>query len=503
MAGSLRAGAFLRSLFAVPAIVVSLAASVQLEGTVYLRGGDNRIPLAGAFVAVRSAERGPFLVTVRTDSKGRYRIVNLRPQRLVVSASRPGYYTQLVGGRTGSEVPLDCSGGCSYAGIDFELIPGAVVSGVVLDRFGHPVERVSVSVAVRGRGGSKTTITDDRGRFRVAGLRPGDYVVRARFGRGSSGLTADPVQLELSAGEEHTGIRLSLAGLGAGSQTEDTARGSHSGFQVAGMVSGIGAGSEKRVRLRLNGISEQGQSYSARTDVSGRFTVEGVAVGRYAVTARSGRSRHSLGEVEVQGDIVGLVLVPAPTGSVAGKVQISADSPPAQVRLTFSSNQGSERRRVLVRAPRFEFQLPDLEPGSYRIVTTSRDVYVKGISQGDEIISADDVTISAGANRLEIVVAAEHGRVYGTIHEPGSGQPLPLARVALDGPKGMRPLQADQNGRFSFDRVVPGEYRICAWTDIDPNLISEEASWEAAGCEEKVIPVAPDSKVEIDLTATP
>ena len=101
------------------------------------------------------------------------------------------------------------------------------------------------------------------------------------------------------------------------------------------------------------------------------------------------------------------------------------------------------------------------------------------------------------------MVAAEHGRVYGTIHEPGTGQPLPLARVALDGAKGMRPLQADQNGRFSFDRVVPGEYRICAWTDIDPNLISEEASWEAAGCEEKVIPVAPDSEVEIDLTATP
>ena len=67
----------------------------------------------------------------------------------------------------------------------------------------------------------------------------------------------------------------------------------------------------------------------------------------------------------------------------------------------------------------------------------------------------------------------------------------------------MRPLQADQNGRFSFDRVVPGEYRICAWTDIDPNLIADEASWEAAGCEEKVIPVAPDSEVEIDLTATP
>ena len=278
-----------------PAIAVSLAASVDLEGTVYISSGDDRIPLAGAFVGVRSAERGPFLVTVRTDAKGRYRIVNLRPQRIVVSASRPGYYVELAGGRTGSEVPLDCSGGCSYAGIDFELIPGAVVSGMVLDRFGDPLERVRVSVAAQDRGGSKTSSTDDRGRFRVAGLRPGDYVVRARFGRGSSGLAADPVQLELSAGEEHTGIRFSLAGLGAGSPTEDTARGGHSGFQVAGMVSGIDAGGSRPARLRLNGISEPRQSYSARTDVSGRFTVEGVAVGRYAVTARSGPKEALLG----------------------------------------------------------------------------------------------------------------------------------------------------------------------------------------------------------------
>ena len=97
-----------------------------------------------------------------------------------------------------------------------------------------------------------------------------------------------------------------------------------------------------------------------------------------------------MGEVEVQGDIVGLVLVPVPTGSVAARVRVSTDSPPAQIRLTFSSNEGSERRRILARAPRFEFQLSDLEPGSYRIATNSRDVYIKGISRGDEIVSADD-----------------------------------------------------------------------------------------------------------------
>ena len=65
----------------------------------------------------------------------------------------------------------------------------------------------------------------------------------------------------------------------------------------------------------------------------------------------------------------------------------------------------------------------------------------------------------------------------------------------------MRSGQADQTGRFQFDKVIPGEYQICAWADIPPEAVAGEGSWEEAGCADKTFPVAAESDVEIDLTA--
>ena len=115
----------------------------------------------------------------------------------------------------------------------------------------------------------------------------------------------------------------------------------------------------------------------------------------------------------------------------------------------------------------------------------------------------DDVTVSSGTDRFDIVVAADHGQVYGTIREPRTRRPLPHARVALDGAAGKVLAQADQVGRFVFGKVVPGEYRICAWADILPDEVEDETRWEEAGCVHKIIPVEPDNQVEIDLTAAP
>jgi hypothetical protein len=64
-------------------------------------------------------------------------------------------------------------------------------------------------------------------------------------------------------------------------------------------------------------------------------------------------------------------------------------------------------------------------------------------------------------------------------------------------------MQADQNGRFDFDRVVPGEYRICAWSDPDTQPIFDDKTWAAAGGAVRKFSVETGSEVEIDLTAVP
>ena len=49
--------------------------------------------------------------------------------------------------------------------------------------------------------------------------------------------------------------------------------------------------------------------------------------------------------------------------------------------------------------------------------------------------------------------------------------------------------------------MIPGEYRICAWADIAPEAVEDEASWEQAGCADRIIPIDPASEIEIDLRA--
>jgi Carboxypeptidase regulatory-like domain len=113
------------------------------------------------------------------------------------------------------------------------------------------------------------------------------------------------------------------------------------------------------------------------------------------------------------------------------------------------------------------------------------------------------VILSPGLNRITVIAAADQSQVYGMILDPKTSQPLPNARVALQGDRGEYSVQTDQAGRFLFGKIIPGEYRICAWTDIAPERVAEEATWEQAGCQSRIIPIAPASEVEIDLKAAP
>ena len=139
---------------------------------------------------------------------------------------------------------------------------------------------------------------------------------------------------------------------------------------------------------------------------------------------------------------------------------------PAWLNIVFTSNEGLGGRGA--RATRADpgFQAAGLVPGSYQVQVHASALYVKDVLRNGRSVPSGELAISAGENRVEIVLAGDHGRVFGTIREPGTGDPLALARVALRGASRLRSQQADQMGAFLFDKVIPGEYQICAWSDI-------------------------------------
>ena len=158
-------------------------------------------------------------LTTSSDAMGRFAFRDLPACRGTLEAARDRYldgrYGQRRPGR-GLGTSVAILDGQAVRGLTIRLALGGVIGGQVLDRFGEPgtgvrVEALRYIPAPTGidlqLAGHE--VADDRGYFRIFGLAPGDYVVRARTttveGRATSQLparTAPPTPLcVLSTGD--------------------------------------------------------------------------------------------------------------------------------------------------------------------------------------------------------------------------------------------------------------------------------------------------------------
>ena len=129
-------------------------------------------------------ERSQF--SARTDGDGYYELTRLPPGRYLLSAQREGYVQPPVRVTVGRVPYVDLADGGTVGGHDLTLWRGGVVSGTVLDDRGEPVVKAQVLAYLRqsvaGRPmhpAGNGAMTDDRGSFRIYGLEPGLYTVRA------------------------------------------------------------------------------------------------------------------------------------------------------------------------------------------------------------------------------------------------------------------------------------------------------------------------------------
>ena len=382
----------------------------------------------------------------------------------------------------------------------FELIRGAVIAGSVVDQLAEPIDRVQVSVrsphgvadGVNGRDIARG-LTDDRGEFRLAGLSPGVYSVTARGNAPGLPRETLTVQVEVDEGQQFDGLTITFGG--------------RARFRVTGVLLGVRTENLGRARVRLEGAEGSGQDFSSIVADDGAFRFRRVIEGQYVASAvvRKGgstrRASHFLGVIDVRGDIDGLSLQPAATATLRATVE-NADSEAAfPLRVLFTSTEGLGSWWHRVGSGEHNFEIEGLVPGSYRLEARSSEAYVKGVRREGQVSHGREVDLSPGPNRLDILIAADHGRIYGTVREPGTRRPLPHARVALAGGNGKVSVRADQGAYFQFEKVIPGEYRICAWADILVDEVEQDARWREAECTHKIIPVEPESQVEIDLTA--
>jgi hypothetical protein len=118
---------------------------------------------------------------VETDLRGQFRIDRLGPGDYVVEARKYGFDTTR--GR-----PVTLRIGQAVESIDMTLTRGGAIAGTIVDEFGEPMHDVAVGVLQLQSAGGRTRAvrataqglrTDDRGQYRLFGIKPGTYVVQA------------------------------------------------------------------------------------------------------------------------------------------------------------------------------------------------------------------------------------------------------------------------------------------------------------------------------------
>ena len=497
----------------VSVLASSCAAAQSISGRVLEQVGNRQVPLKKALVSAGSPDGQQVFAVTRTDAEGRYLLADGVAGRVRLRASKYGYLPVAAGGKKQSELSVNCLE-ATCGPFDFELVKGAVIAGSVVDDLNEPVQRAYVWALTPGADATDAGQaqgegrSDDRGRFRIIGLAAGDYELHAAAGGrhgGDTTIRAGPVPIEIAAGEEISGVSLTL--------DEDTG----AAFTVSGRVTGVDLSSVGDHRVFMRSLRRRLQagprfgSHMYRLGRDGAFTIEEVPPGDYVFSyihhPRRGIARRlSLGVVTVKGPMQGLTLHPHEPAGLQGRVEADGSQLPNHVTIAFARTDGVGSSRAEAAFPDFSFHEPDLLPGTYNLSLRGKDLYIKTVRIGDQEVAPRGLVVKSGEIRdITLIVSSEFATVRGRVKPSRERRPDEQTaahyRVGLAGADGIVSVQTDQSGSFVFERLIPGPYRICAWSDRTDAEVRREPLWEAAGDAVRSFPAEPGSEIEIELTA--
>lgn len=463
-------------------------------------------PIRKALVQVYAGQRRMAF----TGDDGRFQLDGIPAGSYSVTAQKPGYFSQqelLRGGVTPVEV------GPKAGSAIVKLTPEAVLSGKVTSVNGTPLEHVSLRLNYidiregRRRWDFKgTTMTDEDGRYRFAGLRPGNYYVSAAPYTPLPDTMLEPDEPPKSgyAGAYYPGVpdlaSASPLQLAAGEKGEANLTLSEVPvYAISGTVSGYAP--NQGVALQVfdqSGVQvDQGIQFSPE---NGRFDVRAVAAGNYVIKAISSQGPNQTVRAEVRFTLsadlhnLHLVLTPAPSIPVAVQMESVAQrpqnaaaitrpvaaGPPVSVRLT-GAGPGTSEVYASYDSPDAPQTLSfrNVEAGRYSAIIDARESwYVASAVYGQTDLLSDDLVLTPGAppQALNIVLRNDSASIAGTVHAPDAftgtstivavPERLPKASCGIAYWYPPRDKSAEP-AEFALDGLAPGDYLVFAFDRID------------------------------------
>ncbi len=479
----------------------------KVEGRVV--NGVSGEPLRKVTLTLRRMAADAESLVSTSDPEGRFVFENVEPGTYQLTAERAGFLRQAYGSRTlpYPGTPITLSAGQHLRDLEFKLLPQGVISGRVVDEEGEPVPQVQV-MALRtggGRAGASMrggAMSNDVGEFRIAGLAPGRYHLRAMpmsFGRFFAeavrpgnpnapeegfrptyypGTTdrAGAAVIEVGAGQEVPGIMILLR------------RGPL--YRIQGKVVGLTAehpAREVRVALMPRGRDEPflgiAGSPGASVQADGSFLLTQVAPGSYyvAVTTFPGRMR-PLGRVPVEvtsSDLKDVVVTLGASLTLSGAVRVEGQPKTelGTVRVGLMAVEGVSFNPLSAEVKADgTFQIEDVMQDKYVVNVSAGqgDVYLKAVRIGGREAGDPELDLSnaEGHVTVELVLSTRVAVLEGTVTDgdkPAPGMFAVLTPEPFREGRGylVRGATSDQNGRFELRALRPGEYKLYAFEDAD------------------------------------
>jgi protocatechuate 3,4-dioxygenase beta subunit len=450
--------------------------------------------------------------SVASDASGHFIISGLPTgkYRLRIEANRfaaQSYGESRFGGR-GKDVEV--AAGQRVTGLDVRLIPCGVITGAVHDENGDPVEGAMVqSIPVgrrRGFQGGNQVQTNDLGQYRLYNLAPGQYLVQVSLQRPEDQQlqaaqqayvpmfypdVTDPstaATITVDAGAETQGIDIDVRPVHAvrisGRVVNDSSARSTQNAYVMLMP----AAADPHRRLRAVAMMTASR-YAANVEgPRGEFVISGVPAGSYWATANlqddqrqyQGRVLVQVGDADVQG-----VTIPVSAGvNLAGHVRVDPQRPFDYSKLAVVAIPadggpfGGQGARV---GPDGSFTLENLMAGNYRLRVSGfpEEYYLKAVrfGGGDVLETGLSVDSSSASAQLDVLLSAGGSTISGTVindEKPSQATvflvPDPPRRDRED-LYSVKRTQAD--GSFSLLGLPPGDFKLFAFEDPDPGLMSD------------------------------
>jgi len=464
-------------------------------------------PLKGAEVRLRgmpgAGTPSTQAMSAVTDASGHFVFEGLAAGRYFVLASHDGYVNDDHDGpRLRGKLQL-VTPGQHITDMVVRLLPGGVIAGHVSNEAGKPLHGAAVEAMKSSYPHGRReihevahAISDEAGEYRMAGLAPGKYYIRAKVpGPLTAKTTAEKSYVPLfypAATEQTRAVAISV-------RPGDELAGIDLNFVPIHTVHIRGHVLDGRTSLpckeaEVTLLSDQGEtifSPSQHFSVGGQaaFEFRGVPPGSYILVAQPastpqqpktlwGRTSVEVADANLDhadivvgtgADLSGHIRVEGQTAVDLGKLVGTLEPEEASALAGLMPDIDSASVK-----PDGTFVFREVPEGSYRIdfVPVPAGFYLKSAGAGDILETGVIVGRGHAAAGLDLAIGPGTGRVEGTV--VNDDKPFPGAAVLLapDGKRRAlsnfyRQAMSDQLGRFVLRNIVPGDYTLFALERID------------------------------------